>query len=326
MQCRRYAFDPLPAFPASPAGGRCRCEIAKLSLRVASPEDTTVVGSKRLTIERFTADRPPQSGSDALTIEEPLEIRVRFRRGPNLIQKPISVTMRTPGSDLELAVGFLFTEGIVHEACWIEATAISDDSENSILLTINHQIDLKRLERHFYTSSSCGVCGKTSIEALAINREIVLPPQLPRITSENLLALPVRLLEQQTHFSKTGGLHAAALASPEGTIRAIREDVGRHNAVDKVIGYALLSNNIDLSDSVLMVSGRAGFELVQKAIMAGIPIMAAVGAPSSLAVELARRYDFTLVGFLRGNRFNLYSGRERIVTVGAATVRQFVTP
>ena len=292
---------------------------------MASPEDTIDTGSKRLTIERFTADQPPQSGSDALTIEEPLEIRVRFRRGPNLVQKPVSVTMRTPGSDLELAVGFLFTEGIIHEASWIEATTVPNDSENSILLTINHEIDLKRLERHFYTSSSCGVCGKTSIEALAINREIALPPRWPRITPENLLALPVRLLEQQTHFSKTGGLHAAALVSSEGTIRAIREDVGRHNAVDKVIGHALLSNTIDLSDSVLMVSGRAGFELVQKAIMAGIPIMAAVGAPSSLAVELARGYDFTLVGFLRGSRFNLYSGRERIAAVESAASGQVVS-
>jgi FdhD protein len=292
---------------------------------VASPEDAIAAGSRRLTIERFVANEAPQNARDTLTIEEPLEIRVRFRRGPNVVQKPISVTMRTPGSDRELAVGFLFTEGIIHEASWIDATDLESDTENSILLALNQEVDLKRLERHFYTSSSCGVCGKTSIEALAINREVALPHRLPQITPENLLTLPQRLLEQQAHFSRTGGLHAAALTSPDGAIRAIREDVGRHNAVDKVIGHALLSNTIELSDSILMVSGRAGFELVQKAIMAGVPIMAAVGAPSSLAVDLARRYDLTLVGFLRGNRFNLYSGRERIKAVESAAAGQFAT-
>jgi FdhD protein len=288
---------------------------------VASPEDTILVGSKRLTIERFSAERPPQNASDTVTVEEPLEIRVRFRRGPNVVQKPVSVTMRTPGSDRELAVGFLFTEGIVHAAAWIEASDVESDKENSILLSLNQEVDLKRLERHFYTSSSCGICGKTSIEALAINREISLPDRTPQVSVETVLALPERLLEQQAHFSKTGGLHAAALLSSDGKIRAIREDIGRHNAVDKVIGHALLSKAIDLSDSILMVSGRAGFELVQKAIMAGIPIMAAVGAPSSLAVELARRYDLTLIGFLRGTRFNLYSGRQRM----PAAAEQFAT-
>jgi FdhD protein len=290
---------------------------------VASSEDTVFQGSKRLTIERFSADGTSESGSDALTIEEPLEIRVRFRRGSNLVQKPVSVTMRTPGADLELAIGFLFTEGIIHHASWVEAS--ERPSDNVILLTLNREIDLKRLERHFYTSSSCGVCGKTSIEALAINREIVLPEGRPKISLQSILGLPEKLLEQQAHFSKTGGLHAAALANSDGIIGAIREDVGRHNAVDKVIGHALLSNASDLSDSILMVSGRGGFELVQKAIMAGIPIMAAVGAPSSLAVELARRYNFTLIGFLRGKRFNLYSSRERIRTADAIAANSVVT-
>jgi FdhD protein len=260
-----------------------------------------------------------------LTIEEPLEIRVRFRRGPSVVQKPVSITMRTPGSDRELAVGFLFTEGIIHESSWIEATELKSDNENSILITLSHEVDLKRLERHFYTSSSCGVCGKTSIEALAINREISLLPRSPQVDTKTVLGLPERLLQQQAHFSKTGGLHAAALIGSEGTVRAVREDVGRHNAVDKVIGHALLTNTVDLSDSILMVSGRAGFELVQKAIMASIPIMAAVGAPSSLAVELARQYDLTLIGFLRGNRFNLYSGRQRIKSLEATAATEFVT-
>jgi FdhD protein len=291
---------------------------------VASEEDTITRESKRLTIERFTADEPPQSASDTLTIEEPLEIRVRFRRGPNVVQTPVSVTMRTPGSDRELGVGFLFTEGIVHEPSWIEAIEVKSDNKNSILITLSHEVDLKRLERHFYTSSSCGICGKTSIEALAINREISLPERSPQVEIETILTLPERLLRQQAHFSKTGGLHAAALIGPEGIVRAIREDVGRHNAVDKVIGHALLVNTINLSDSILMVSGRAGFELVQKAIMAGIPIMAAVGAPSSLAVELARQYDLTLIGFLRGSRFNLYSGRQRIKAAKALAGTEFV--
>jgi FdhD protein len=293
---------------------------------VTSPEDTIASGSKRLTIERFTAGRSPQRDSDTLTVEEPLEIRVRFRRGPNVAQKAVSVTMRTPGSDGELAAGFLFTEGIIHSASWIEAIDLNSDDENSILVTLSHEVDLKRLERHFYTSSSCGICGKTSIEALAINREISLSNGRPRITADTVLAFPERLLQQQTHFSKTGGLHAAALITPEGNILATREDVGRHNAVDKVIGHALLAKNVNLPESILMVSGRAGFELVQKAIMAAIPIMAAVGAPSSLSVELARRYDLTLIGFLRGNRFNLYSGRERIKAGEASTAAQIVTP
>jgi FdhD protein len=254
-----------------------------------------------------------------------LEIRVRFRRGPNVVQKPVSVTMRTPGSDPELAAGFLFTEGIIHEASWIEAIEIKSDNENSILVALSHEVDLNRLERHFYTSSSCGICGKTSIEALAINREIALSQRLPQVNPEMVLTLPERLLRQQAHFSKTGGLHAAALVNSEGTVRAIREDVGRHNAVDKVIGHALLTKTINFSSSILMVSGRAGFELVQKAIMAGVPIMAAVGAPSSLAVELARQYDLTLIGFLRGNRFNLYSGRQRMKSLEASAAAKFAT-
>jgi formate dehydrogenase family accessory protein FdhD len=292
---------------------------------VASEEDTIIRESKRFTIERFTADEPPQSASDALTIEEPLEIRVRFRRGANVVQKPVSVTMRTPGSDPELAAGFLFTEGIIHEASWIEAIEIKSDNENSILVALSHEVDLNRLERHFYTSSSCGICGKTSIEALAINREIALSQRLPQVNPEMVLTLPERLLRQQAHFSKTGGLHAAALVNSEGSVRAIREDVGRHNAVDKVIGHALLTKTINFSSSILMVSGRAGFELVQKAIMAGVPIMAAVGAPSSLAVELARQYDLTLIGFLRGNRFNLYSGRQRMKSLEASAAAKIAT-
>ena len=292
---------------------------------MASEEDTIIRGSKRLTIERFTADEPPQSASDSLTIEEPLEIRVRFRRGPNVVQKPVSVTMRTPGADRELAAGFLFTEGIVHETSWIETIEVKEDNENSVLITLSHEVDLKRLERHFYTSSSCGVCGKTSIEALAINREISLSQLSPQVDAETVLTLPERLLRRQDHFSKTGGLHAAALIGPDGTVRVIREDVGRHNAVDKVIGHALLVDTINFSNSILMVSGRAGFELVQKAIMASIPIMAAVGAPSSLAVELARQYDLTLIGFLRGNRFNLYSGRQRIKWLETKAAAESVT-
>lgn len=291
-----------------------------------APEENNIIReSKRLTIERFTAEEPPQSASDTLTIEEPLEIRVRFRRGPNVVQKPISVTMRTPGSDRELAAGFLFTEGIIHEASWIETIEVDSDNENSILITLSHEVDLKRLERHFYTSSSCGVCGKTSIEALAINREISLSQLLPQVDAETVLTFPERLLRQQDHFSKTGGLHAAALIGPDGTVRAIREDVGRHNAVDKVIGHALLVDTINFSNSILMVSGRAGFELVQKAIMASIPFMAAVGAPSSLAAELARQYDLTLIGFLRGNRFNLYSGRQRVKWLEATAAAELAT-
>jgi FdhD protein len=247
---------------------------------------------------------------DQLAVEEPLEIVLRFRRRTTLVRKPVSITMRTPGQDQELAIGFLYTEGIVHERNAIEE--IEQGADSSVTITVTGNLDLKRLERHFYTSSSCGVCGKSSLEALQINREIHLDPSRPKHAVEFLVQTPGLVRAKQSVFQRTGGLHAAALFDPEGHLLRVCEDIGRHNAVDKLVGGELLAGRSDFSDLLLFVSGRAGFELIQKSIMSGIPFMAAVGAPSSLSVELARRYGSTLIGFLRENRFNLYSGGGRI--------------
>jgi FdhD protein len=261
-------------------------------------------------VYRYFSKNPPARIFDQLAVEEPLEIVLCFRRKGLLVRKPISVTMRTPGTDDDLAIGFLFTEGIIHSADAI--TSIRPGPTSSVELTINSEVDLRRLERHFYTSSSCGVCGKTSLEALEINREIHLDSSRPGFSVDALLGIPQLVRERQSIFDSTGALHAAAFFDSNNRFVRICEDVGRHNAVDKLIGAELRSGRRDFSDLLMFVSGRAGFELVQKSIVSGIPFMAAVGAPSSLAVELARRYGSTLVGFLRENRFNLYSGLDRI--------------
>jgi FdhD protein len=253
----------------------------------------------------------PAHDVDHLAVEEPLEIVLRYRRRAMLVRKPISITMRTPGQDQELAVGFLYTEGILHHRSAIEDIALGADS--SITVTVTGDLDLKRLERHFYTSSSCGVCGKTSLQALQINREIHLDLSRPKHSFEFIVQIPGIVREKQSIFERTGGLHAAALFDLEQNLLRICEDVGRHNAVDKLVGAELLAGRTDFSDLLLFVSGRAGFELMQKSIMTGIPFMAAVGAPSSLSVELARQYGSTLIGFLRENRFNLYSGSDRLL-------------
>jgi FdhD protein len=256
----------------------------------------------------------PTNDIDHLTVEEPLEIVLRFRRSGTLVRKPISITMRTPGQDQELAVGFLYTEGIVHHRDVIEE--LEHGADSSITITVGGNLDLTRLERHFYTSSSCGVCGKTSLLALGMNREIHLDPSRPKHPVEFLVQTPRIVREKQSIFERTGGLHAAALFDPERNLVRVCEDIGRHNAVDKLVGAELLAGRTDFSDLLLFVSGRAGFELIQKSIMTGIPFMAAVGAPSSLSVELARQYGSTLIGFVRETRFNLYSGLDRILDTG----------
>jgi FdhD protein len=261
-------------------------------------------------VHRYIAKHPPARVVDQLAVEDPLEIVLCFRRKGLLVRKPISVTMRTPGMDEELAIGFLYTEGIIHTAEAV--TDVKTGPSSSVALTINADVDLRRLERHFYTSSSCGVCGKTSLQALEMNREIHLDASRPGYSADALLGIPQLVREKQSIFESTGALHAAALFDSNNHFVRICEDVGRHNAVDKLIGAELRSGRKDFSDLLMFVSGRAGFELVQKSIVSGIPFMAAVGAPSSLAVELARRYGSTLVGFLRENRFNLYSGLDRI--------------
>jgi FdhD protein len=231
---------------------------------------------------------------DLLAVEEPLQIRVNGR--------DLSITMRTPGHDRELAAGFLFTEGILTTPADVLAI---DSRENSVALTLTDGVDTGAA-RNFYTTSSCGVCGKASIEALHAAGCAMLPPA--RVAREVIHALPEKLRAAQSVFEHTGGLHGAALFDTAGNLEMVREDVGRHNAVDKLIGAAFLDRRLPLADRVLMLSGRASFELVQKAVMAGIPVVAAVGAPSSLAVETARRFGMTLLGFVRNGRFNIYSG------------------
>ncbi len=240
---------------------------------------------------------------DFIAVEEPLQI--------SLNGTDLAITMRTPGHDPELAAGFLFTEGILPNR---EAIASMEQGDNSISVTTvaDASPDLSAQTRHFYLTSSCGVCGKASVDALVAAGCPMLPRGIPKIDAEILHHLPQTLRATQAVFDRTGGLHAAGLFDADGALRLIREDVGRHNAVDKLIGYNLIHGHIPLANSILMVSGRVSFELVQKALMAGIPILAAVGAPSSLAVETALRFGMTLVGFVRDGRFNVYAGEDRL--------------
>lgn len=263
--------------------------------------------------------------ADVLAAEEPLEIQLGYERNGWRVHKPVSITMRTPGSDFELAAGFLFSERILRRPDEIEQLRFEpagDDCSNVVRVELRAgtKVDLARLERHFYTTSSCGVCGKSSLAAL----EAGGPGSQPvfaggefEVDPEVIHRLPERLREAQAVFDATGGLHAAALFEPGGRLIAVREDVGRHNAVDKLIGAQWLTGRTPLLQTLLFVSGRASFELVQKAVAAGIPMLVAVGAPSSLAVALAEKFRATLIGFNRGRRFNVYTGAERIRAVPA---------
>lgn len=262
-----------------------------------------------------------EARSDSIAIEEPLEIQLSYeKRGGLRVSKNVSVTMRTPGHDNELAAGFLFTEGIltsrdqIEEIASVAARPGGPINGNSVRVRLRSgvEVDLRTLDRHFYTTSSCGVCGKTSLEALHTTGKIVLPAGEPLVESDVITSLPQTLRGTQTVFDQTGGLHAAALFDSAGTLLAVREDIGRHNAVDKLIGGEFLGGRVPLNRVILLVSGRASFELMQKAVMAGIPILAAVGAPSSLAVEVARQFGATLLGFVREGRFNVYAGADRL--------------
>lgn len=256
---------------------------------------------------------------DQLAVEEPLEIRLAYGPAGQRVQRSISVTMRTPGDDAELAAGFLLGEGIVRAGSDLATVRLCGPAvgprklHNVIRVELKPEVDvdMKRLERHFYTTSSCGVCGKTSLEALAVGNAPQLVDDQPQVSAEVVHALPEKLRQAQAVFDRTGGLHAAALFTAAGDLVCLKEDVGRHNAVDKLVGTQLTAGNVPLLDKILLVSGRASFELMQKALMAGIPVLAAVGAPSSLAVELAERFRMTLLGFVRNGRFNVYSGAWR---------------
>ena len=257
---------------------------------------------------------------DSVAVEEPLEIRIAYSTPDGRATRSVSVTMRTPGHDAELATGFLYTESIIHSAADIASVepcgAPAPDSGNHNVIRVelgaDVDVDLGRLQRHFYTTSSCGVCGKTSLDALhAIGAE-VQSDNRTSFTTTTLITIPDKLRSAQATFDNTGGLHAAAAFDADGDLVAIMEDVGRHNAVDKVIGSLLLQDRLPASELGLMVSGRASFELMQKALMGGMPLLAAISAPSSLAVQLADEFDITLVGFLRGSDFNIYAGGQRI--------------
>ncbi len=267
--------------------------------------------SRAITITRFDGATSRETRDD-VALEEPLEIRLDATDGAARGTRSLSITMRTPGHDRELAAGFLLTEGLVHAAHEIASITQDGDHVVTVHLADQTRVPWPSMERHFYATSSCGVCGKSSLDALEV-------PGLQRIARDvfsfavdTLPLLSDRLRARQAVFDQTGGLHAAALFDAEGTIVDIREDVGRHNAVDKLLGAQFLQGRTPLGRTLLFLSGRASFELVQKALAAGIPMIAAVGAPSSLAVELAQRFDLTLLGFVRGERFNVYSGAWRL--------------
>lgn len=250
---------------------------------------------------------------DDLAVEEPLEIQLGFMRNGWRVHKSVAVTMRTPGHDEELAVGFLLGEGVIREASQVLRVEMLDANVLRVELADDLAVDLGSMERNFYTTSSCGVCGKASIAALRMGRRPAVITSGPYFAEAVIHGLAAALRETQEVFSRTGGLHAAAVFDANGRLNGRREDVGRHNAVDKLIGAQLLAGRLaKLAESLLFVSGRASFELTQKAMVAGIPILAAVGAPSSLAVELAQETGSTLVGFVRENRFNIYTHPERI--------------
>lgn len=264
--------------------------------------------------------------ADVLAAEEPLEIRLLWWEDGELTQKSIAVTMRTPGDDFQLAIGFLFGEGIITSRDdFIEVGYCLDEDEvqnlNIVTVTLRpgRTFDITRLERNFFTTSSCGVCGKAALEAVEIQGCEVLPPG-PRVDPLVIRSLPERLREAQAVFEQTGGLHAAGLFDLDGDLISLREDVGRHNALDKVIGEQVMAGNHRLDDRLLLLSGRASFELLQKSLMARIPLVAAVGAPSSLAVDLATTFNTTLLGFTRPEGFNIYTGAERIVRGGTVAV------
>lgn len=273
-------------------------------------------GSKTKTRVRVVENGRARVRPDVLATEEPMEIRLISGDS----KQTVAVTMRTPGSDFELAAGFLYGEGIISSRNDIKKISycVDVDAEQqynivNVELWAGHEYDLKPLERHFYTSSACGVCGKESLEQLEIRGCSVTPPG-PEVDADVVTSLPDKLRAAQGLFDSTGGLHAAALFDREGNLLALREDVGRHNATDKLVGWALLEGKLPLHEHLVQVSGRSSFEILQKCLTAGVPIVCAISAPSSLAVDVARQFGMTLVGFMRGERFNVYSGFDRILT------------
>jgi FdhD protein len=270
--------------------------------------------TRRISRNRILAIRGAtvEEREDSLAGEEPMEIRAA---GPGQADVAVAITMRTPGSEAELAVGFLRTEGLIRDddVAGVEFgdPAGQSQPDDTVIVRLRRPFDASIVpERHFVATASCGICGKASLDEVAVRCDPI--PEGPLVARDTILALPDRLRAGQAVFERTGGLHAAGLFDPNGTLLALREDVGRHNALDKLVGWAVLAGLMPLNDRILMVSGRVSLEIVQKAAVAGIPIVSAVSAPSDLAVEAAERFGQTLVGFLRGDGFNIYAGRERI--------------
>jgi len=283
------------------------------------PEDENRIepSQRGVHVTRVGDGQAQAASPDFVAVEEPLEIRIGQSEGGRPKHQAVSITMRTPGHDFELAAGFLCTEGILKsrdQVAGIEHCGHGPSLTNTVRvdLVAGVAVDVKRLERNFYTTSSCGVCGKTSLEALATGATRVVTAPGFQVEARVIHSLPAKLRERQRTFEHTGGLHAAAFFSHTGELLGLREDVGRHNAVDKLIGSQFLAGTLPARESILFLSGRASFELLQKAVMAGVAIVCAVGAPSSLAVEAANEFGVTLLGFVRDNRFNIYSGANRV--------------
>ena len=258
---------------------------------------------------------------DSISIEEPLEITIKFKEKETWTENTISITMRTPGNDEDLVRGFLFNERIIEKIEYIDKIESVGEIvgqynlKNKIIATINNSenIDIDKIKRNFLTNSSCGVCGKTSLDSLEIIKKDKIVKSLPKIDHEIIMKSPTTLRENQSEFSKTGGIHASGLFSDKGNVIAIKEDVGRHNALDKLIGFVLKKKLLNPSNQFLTCSGRLNFELVQKALMSNIGVLIGVGAPTSLAIDLANKFDMTLVGFVKQDSFNIYSNKERII-------------
>ncbi len=274
---------------------------------------------QKVQIQRFS-DLESDSREDLLAVEEPLEIRISFSYGNQVGMKSISVTMRTPGNDKDLALGFLFTEGIIDSFDQVKTVSYlkvdcSNNKENIVVVELNEGVEpnLGTADRNFYTTSSCGVCGKGSIQSIkTVSKFQGMVPEIQSFGAKVLFDLPEKLRSAQDNFEVSGGIHASGIFTSDGELMFLREDVGRHNALDKLIGHAVQEGLLPLNRFVLLLSGRASFELIQKAAMAGISIVAAIGAPSSLALELAKEFNITLIGFLKNNRFNIYNQNENI--------------
>jgi len=258
---------------------------------------------------------------DLISIEEPLEITIKFKNKETWTKNTISITMRTPGNDEDLVRGFLFNERIIEKIEHIDKIESVGEIvgqynlKNKIIATINNSenIDIDKIKRNFLTNSSCGVCGKTSLDSLEFIKKDKVLKSVPKISHEIIMKSPSILRENQSEFSKTGGIHASGLFSDEGSVIAIKEDVGRHNALDKLIGFVLKMKLLNSSNQFLTCSGRLNFELVQKALMSNIGVLIGVGAPTSLAIDLANKFDMTLVGFVKQDSFNIYGNKERII-------------